>query len=144
MGAMKNWAAVLGELAAAREHWEQCNHARGMACRAELEAHIRLERAKADHMAEVKRFLNAMNDADHHADAPEASQDAPGTPTGGECEETCAECGKAVSEGEYADTPRGEPVLHDACRPLHAAWRREQEAEWRADDVMFGEGRGSL
>ena len=137
MGAMRNWAMVCEELHAAREHWEQCNHANMAATRAELEAHIRLERAQAEHQREIRSWIASQS-------AQEGPKDAPGTPTGGECEETCAECGKPVTEDEYADTPRGEPVLHDACRPLHAAWRREQEAEWRADDVMFGEGRGTL
>lgn len=137
MGAMKSWAMVCEELHAARTHWEQCNHAAMAATRAELEAHIRLERAMAEHQREVKAFIASQ-------DAREGGKDAPGTTNAPDCEETCAECGKAVSEGEYADTPRGEPVLHDACRPLYAAWRREQEAEWRADDVMFGEGRGTL
>ena len=134
------------ELTAAREHWEQCDHAREQAVRAEVDAFHRLQIARAD----FERFLPVV------PKGPEASQDAPGTPprTAGvsdaedrsacDCEETCAECGKAVTEDEYADTPRGEPVLHDACRPAHAAWRREQEAAWRADDVMFSDGRGSL
>lgn len=138
MGAMKNWAAVLDELAAAREHWEQCNHAAMSAVRAELEAHVRLERAKAEHQREVRSWIESRN-------AQEGPKDASGAANPGDCGETCDLCQKPVSEDEYGDTPHGDPVLHDACRAEYVAGRREHEAECRAEtQVMFGEGRGPM
>jgi len=150
MGAMKSWAAVLEELAAAREHWEQCNHAAMSAVRAELEAHVRLERAKAEHQREIRSWIDSRN-------APETREDAPGTAprtAGGSdsvdsreagCGAACDLCQKPVSEDEYGDTPHGDPVLHDACRAEYNAGRAEHEAECRAEaQVMYGYGRGSM
>ena len=147
MGAMKNWAMVCEELRAAREHWEQCNHAAMAATRAELEAHIRLERAMAEHQREVKAFI-ASQDAREGptptavaSDGAGSSKDAPGTTNAPECEETCAACGKPVPEAECT----GEPCLHVDCEPAYRAARAEYEAECRAEaSLMFGEGRGAM
>ena len=135
MGAMRNWAMVCEELHAAREHWEQCNHANMAATRAELEAHIRLERAQAEHQREIRSWIASQS-------AQEGPKDAPGTPTGGECEETCAECGRPVSE---ADWDGEDECVHPECEPERRQALAEYAAECRAEaSLMFGEGRGSL
>lgn len=148
MGAMKNWAMVCEELRAAREHWEQCNHANMAATRAELEAHIRLERAMAEHQRDVKAFI-ASQDAREGptptavaSDGAGSSKDAPGTTNAPECEETCVVCGKPVPE---ADWDGEDECVHPECEPERRQALAEYAAECRAEaSLMFGEGRGTM
>ena len=133
MGAMKNWAMVCEELHAAREHWEQCNHANMAATRAELEAHIRLERAQAEHQREIESWIASQN-------AQEGPKDAPGT-TNGEVYAYCAECGKPVPEDECDGSA---PCLHVDCEADYRQGRREAQSDAVADAVMFGYGRGTM
>lgn len=57
MGAMKNWSMVVEELEAARDHWEGCEAALGIARANELEAYARLRAARAEHDAMVRERL---------------------------------------------------------------------------------------
>lgn len=133
MGAMKNWAMIVQELHDARDHWQTCNHDCQQAIRNELEAHIRLERAQAEHQREVNAFIDSM--------APEASQDAPGTPPAYDCEETCAECGRPVREDECDGSV---PCLHVDCEAEYRQGRLEAQSDAVADAVMFGQGKGGF
>ena len=146
MGAMKNWAMIVQELHDARDHWQTCNHDCQQALRNELEAHIRLERAQADHMAEIKSWI-----ASHSAqegptptavasDGAGSSKDAPGTPNG-EVYAYCAECGKPVPEDECDGDA---PYLHVDCEAEYRQGRREAQSDAVADAVMFGQGKGGF
>ena len=132
MGAMKSWAMIVQELHDARDHWQTCNHDCQQALRNELEAHIRLERAQAEHQREVKAFISKM--------APEASQDDPGTLIG-EVYAYCAECGKPVPEDECDGSA---PCLHVDCEADYRQGRREAQSDAVADAVMFGQGKGGF
>lgn len=134
MGAMKNWAMIVQELHDARDHWQTCNHDCQQAIRNELEAHIRLERAQAEHQREVRSWINSL-------EAPETLNDAPGTTNEGECEETCAECGRPVPEDECDGSA---PCLHVDCEAEYRQGRREAQSDAAADAVMFGQGKGGF
>ncbi len=133
MGAMKNWAMIVQELHDARDHWQTCNHDCQQAIRNELEAHVRLERAQAEHMAEIKSWIASQ-------DAREGGKDAPGTPNG-EVYAYCAECGKPVPESECDGDA---PYLHVDCEAEYRQGRREAQSDAVADAVMFGQGKGGF
>lgn len=147
MGATKNWAMIVQELHDARDHWQTCNHDCQQAIRNELEAHMRLERAMAEHQREVKAFIASQDAQEGHtptavaSDGPGSSKDAPGSFPDGPCEETCAECGRPVPEDECDGSA---PCLHVDCEAEYRQGRREAQSDAVADAVMFGQGKGGF